>query len=241
MLFRRLVLGLFGVLAVPMAQVGFGADLEFVTPDLPWAVIEKPYNPPPLEVHSSGACPLGGIGFSQVSGILPPGIQFSKLGYFEGTPLRTGSWEFAVRVSNGCTWTARHYAIVVTGAPVLSVNPSRVDFKGSGPTKTIQVSATWPKLNYSVSSSEKWLVAEPQRGFTPREGSALSWDVVQVRVDSGALKPGRYTGKLVFSAWQSANLPEVIVELTVGGDPVNSEGSAPQKTGHIQTEPQREP
>src|SRR6185503_13836373 len=81
-----------------------GADIEFVTQELPWAVLRKGYSPSPLETRSSGACPLGGIGYAIVSGELPPGLQLSRLGYLSGTPLEPGSFEIAVRVSNGCTW-----------------------------------------------------------------------------------------------------------------------------------------
>jgi hypothetical protein len=210
-----LVLGILGVLAMT-PEVMSAADIEFVTLDLPWAIADKPYFAPPLEVRSSGACPLGGVGFSMVSGNLPPGMEFSKLGYFSGTPRRTGSWEFAVRVSNGCTWTARHYVIVVTGAPILNVTPAKIEVSGSGAAeRVVQVSATWPKLSYSVTSSEEWLRAEPEQGFTPRERSALSADVVLLRVNATKLKPGRYTAKLTFTAWQAANHPVISVELTV--------------------------
>jgi hypothetical protein len=213
--------------------------------ELPWAAVEKPYQPPPLEVRSSGACPIGGTGFTIVSGALPPGIQFSKLGYLSGTPLRTGSWEFAVRVSNGCTWTARHYTLVVNGAPMLRVTPEKLDLAGTAlAEKIIQVSSTWPKLNYSVTSSEQWLKAEPERGYTPREGSALSSDFVRIRVDSTGMKPGRYAGKLMFSAWQAANHPAVIVEVTVPEPAI--ERKEPERRGtrspeQFETQPQRRP
>ena len=207
----RLVLGLASVLSLAVA-----ADVEFVTPDLLWAIADKPYSPPPLEARSSGACPLGGLGFAVVSGSLPPGIQLSRLGYFSGTPLRIGSWEFAVRVSNGCTWTARHYVIVVTGAPVLTVVPTKVEFSGTTAMENaVQVSSTWPKQSYSITSSAPWLKIDPEQGFTPRQGSALTGDSVRIRVDLTGLKPGRHSATLTFSAWQAANVPVVDVELTI--------------------------
>src|ERR1700722_15677488 len=57
-------------------------EIEFVTEDLPWAIAEKGYEAPPLEVRVSGSCPIGGGGYALVSGALPPGMQLSRLGYF---------------------------------------------------------------------------------------------------------------------------------------------------------------
>ena len=70
-----IVLSLFSVLP-PLDA----ADIEFVTPELPWAILHKGYAPPPLAARASGACPLGGISFAVVSGELPPGLHLSRLG-----------------------------------------------------------------------------------------------------------------------------------------------------------------
>src|SRR5437868_6941240 len=67
-----LVLGLLSVLA-PMRA----ADIEFVTQEMPWAVLDKAYSPPPLEARTSGACPSGGISYAVISGVLPPGLELS--------------------------------------------------------------------------------------------------------------------------------------------------------------------
>jgi len=205
-----------------------GADIEFLTQELPWGVVDKPYSPPPLETRSSGACPSGGVGFAVVSGTLPPGIQFSRLGALRGTPLRTGSWEIAVRVSNECTWTARHFVLVVTGAPVLTVSPQRLVFEQGFNEQELRVSSTWPRLNYSVTTSVPWLKAEPARGFTPREGSGLDADFVRVIVDPKGLSPGRHTAQLAFSAWQAATQPMVEVQVVIAPAPSGSPTSASQ-------------
>ena len=65
--FVFLVLGMFAVLPSLSA-----ADIEFVTQELPWAIADKPYSPPPLAIRASGRCPSGGIGFSVVGGEVPP-------------------------------------------------------------------------------------------------------------------------------------------------------------------------
>jgi hypothetical protein len=190
------------------------ADIEFTTPALPWAVVDRSYTPPPLAVRSSGACPLGGVGFSIVSGELPPGIEFSRLGYFSGVPTRTGAFEFAVRVSNGCTWTARRYTLVVTGAAVIMVAPGKLALNGDSEA-VLRVSASWPQLPYRVTSSTEWLMGSPEHGVTPRETSALSGDTVHVRANTATLKPGQYSATLTVSAWQALEPVRVPVELTV--------------------------
>jgi len=210
------------------------ADIEFVTQELPWAIVDRPYSPPPLAVRTSGACPLGGLGYAIVSGGLPDGMALSRLGYFSGTALKTGTFEFAVRVSNGCTWTTRHYVLTVTGAPILSVNPTKLSFGWkTGSTlpanQVLRVSATWPRFNYSVSSDAVWLKAAPEHGFTPRGSSAMAEDFVTVAVDPANLPPGKYSAAVTLSGWEALSAPVVNVELTI------SDGSsvAPVPTGKL--------
>ncbi len=195
------------------------ADVEFVTEELPWAVIDKGYAPPPLEARSSGACTSGGISYAVVSGVLPPGLQLSRLGYISGVPLRTGSFEIAVRVATGCSWTTRHFTLISTGAPVLSEKPPRLEFRaslgGNPPEQVIHISATWPKLPYRLTSSADWLSLVPERGFTPRETSAMVNDAVHVRVDASHLKPGQYQAVIAISAWQAAETLHVPVQFTL--------------------------
>jgi hypothetical protein len=219
-----LLLGVLGVFAPARA-----ADLEFVTQELPWAVIDKPYSLGPLEVRSSGRCPLGGIGYAAVGGVLPPGIEMSKLGYFSGSPVRTGVFGFAIRVSDGCTWVARRFTLTVTGAPEITVSPVRLAFDGAGQ-KLVRISSNWPRLSYGVTvrgvtvrdgtingveADAAWLKILPAHGFTPRETSALTADDVVVAVDPGTLKPGRYSAKITIAAWQALEPSTVIVELEV--------------------------
>src|SRR5712691_9630973 len=113
----------------PVPALSQRTEIELVTEELPWAVVDKGYSPPALEVRVSGMCPLGGVGYAVVSGAPPPGMQLSRLGYFSGTPLRTGSFPFTIRATNGCSWTGKRFIIVVTGAPVISVAPTRLEFR----------------------------------------------------------------------------------------------------------------
>ncbi len=194
-------------------------EIEFVTLDLPWAVAEKGYEAPPLEVRVSGSCPIGGVGYSVVSGRLPPGIDLSRLGYFSGVPLHTGEFPFTVRASDGCGWSAKQFKLVVTGAPVIGVTPTHLSFEckvGEAAEQRLLVSATWPRLAYRLTlSNAAWLRATPEHGTTPRQGSAMAEDIVNVRVDTVGLKPGRYKASIAISAWQALEPVRVEVELTV--------------------------
>ena len=223
-----LALGPLEVLAPTQAPTpppvrGVSPQIQFITNDLPWAVPGKDYSPPPLKVQISGACPLGGIGFAVMGGALPPGIQLSRLGYFSGKPMHTGWFQFAVRASDGCSSIDREFAIVVTGQPVLTAAPTRLEFQWlseqvPAPEQLLRISATWPDLPYQVTTAAGWLKVTPEHGVTPRQGSAMDADVAHVRVDGSHLAPGRYFAILTVSAWQALSSPEITVVLTVNGN-----------------------
>ncbi len=194
-------------------------EIEFVTADLPWAVAEKGYEASPLEVRVSGSCPIGGVGYA-VSGALPLGIQLSRMGYFSGAPVHTGEFKFTVRASDGCGSASKEFKLVVTGAPMLTVKPPRISFEcktgENPPEKEMYVAGTWPRLAYRLTvANAGWLVATPEHGTTPRQGSALAHDVVHVRVDTVGLKPGHYTASITVSSWQALEPVRVEVELKV--------------------------
>jgi hypothetical protein len=197
--------------------VPYTTEIEFVTTDLPWAITERGYEAPPLEVRVSGSCPIGGVGYAVVSGALAPGMQLSRLGYFSGAPLHSGEFKFTVRASDGCGWAAKMFTLVVTGAPVIKVTPMRVEFAGKTPgEQQIRVSATWPRLAYRITTSDAaWLTATPEHGATPRQGSAMADDIVHLRIDSAGLKPGHYSASITISSWQALEPVRVEVELAV--------------------------
>lgn len=210
----------FAILVLLAWLVPGTTEIEFVTADLPWAIAEKGYAGPPLEVRVSGSCPIGGVGYAIVTGGLPPGMQLSRLGYFSGTPLRTGEFTFTVRASDGCGSTGKQFTLVVTGAPVFKVTPLVVSFASkageSPPEQRIRVSATWPRLPYQLTASNAaWLVATPEHGTTPRQGSAMADDIVHVRADTVGIKPGHYSASITVSSWQASQPVRVEVELTV--------------------------
>jgi len=206
-------------LAVPFVTPLNTTEIEFVTVDLPWAIAEKGYESPPLEVRVSGSCPIGGVGYAVESGALPPGIQLSRLGYFSGAPLHTGEFMFRLRASDGCGSTEREFKLVVTGSPVLTVTPLRLSLECKTgeppPEQQLRVSATWPRLPYRLTVAAAWLTATPEHGTTPRQGSAMADDIVHLRVDTAGLKPGRYTASITVSSWQVSQPVRVEVELAV--------------------------
>lgn len=130
------------------------------------------------------------------------------MGYLSGTPLEPGSFEIAVRVSTGCSWTARHYVLTVNEAPVSAADIPRLEFEAkSALEQTVKLSSTWPRLAYQVVSSSDWLTATPARGFMP--------DSLRVNVAAKTLKPGRYQGEITVSAWQASEALQISVALTV--------------------------
>ncbi len=208
------------ILVLLALMVHATTEIEFVTLDLPWAIAEKGYEAPPLEVRVSGLCPIGGVGYAVTSGALPPGLQLSRMGYFSGAPLHTGQFKFKVHASDGCGSADKEYTLVVTGAPVITVSPLRVAFSCKAEETPVEqqlrVTATWPRLAYGLTtSSAPWLTAAPEHGATPREGAALAEDRVHLRVDSAGLKPGHYTASITVSSWQALQPVRIEVELTV--------------------------
>jgi hypothetical protein len=226
-----LVLTTLLALVLSIQTLNGGAGMEFVTPELPRAALGKGYEPAPLEVRVGGACPLGGIGYT-VIGKLPPGLQFSRLGYFSGTASRAGSYDFVIRAANGCSATMKQFTIVVSAAPVLTITPAHLIFVAAehdgSPEQSLQVSATWPNLPYSITvAGGDWLTALPDLGRTPGVPSSPSpntvstvvstpaGDTVRVRVRCSNLNAGHYSATLTLSAWQAAPSAAVVVELTV--------------------------
>jgi hypothetical protein len=212
---------MFSVILILFALLVPGrTEIEFVTADLPWAIAEKGYEAPPLEVRVSGSCPIGGVGYAVVSGALPPGVQLSRLGYFSGAPVHTGQFSFTLRASDGCGWAEKQFTLEVTGAPVITVTPVHISFvckAGENPLEQqIRVSASWPRLAYRLAASNAaWLTATPEHGTTPRQGAAMADDIVHLQVDATGLKPGHYPASINVSSWQVLEPVRVEVELTV--------------------------
>jgi hypothetical protein len=195
-------------------------EIELLTETLPWAAVDMEYSPPPLEVRVSGRCPAGGVGFAVVSGSLPAGMKLSRLGYFSGAPTQTGLFEINVRATNGCSWSARRFSLLVTNPPKLSVRPEQLTIEThSGenpPASVIHVTSSWPQLPYAVqisyTSVEKdWLEAISAHGMTakesvPRRLAEIPGDDIGVRLNTTGLKPGIYRAEISITAWQSRAL-----------------------------------
>lgn len=217
---RLLILTLFA----PVLLLGAGGEVEVTTEELPWAVIDRAYSPPPLEVRVSGRCPAGGVGFTVVSGALPPGLKLSQLGYFSGVPTRYGLFEFNVRAVTGCAWTARRFSLLVTEPPKLKAIPESVTIAcnlGVDPPPTaIRITATWPQLSYSVevtstSAGGNWLSAIAEHGRTSRESIPRNLaekpsDQIWLHFHVAGLKPGQYSAQVSVSAWQAQSVPMTV-------------------------------
>jgi len=195
---KRLLLAL--LLSPPLASAA--GEVELLTEELPWAVMDRAYSPAPLDVRVTGRCPAGGVGFAVVSGVLPSGLKLSRLGYFSGVPTQTGLFEFNVRAVNGCSWAARHFALLVTEPPKLKTSPEHLAVAcrpGTNPALVgIHLTATWPQLAYGANVTyadvgSKWLEAVPAHGMTskesvPRRLSEVPSDEILVRFNATSLK-----------------------------------------------------
>lgn len=217
-----------------MALVARAGDLEIISREMPRAIVDRAYEPPPLEVQNGGRCPVGGMGYAVISGSLPPGVHLSHAGYLTGTPAKIGSYWFAVRAANGCSRATRWIEVVVTGAPILRIFPDRLRFvvdDGPTPPQTVRVSSSWPRLEYQVSikTSKEWLKAIPRRGITPRAGDSMDADVMEISVDAKGMKPGFYRGEVAVSAWGAIEAPVLKVELVVGRSEAGSRESRNQR------------
>lgn len=219
---------LFGLVVTALAPA---TDMEILTMALPWAIAGRNYAPPPLETRTSGRCPLGTVGYSVVAGVLPPGVQMSAAGYFSGVPLQTGRYSLIIRAANVCIWTARRFDLVVTGAPLLLVEPARIEIRVTAgeraPPESVRVSGTWPGAAYRVLADAPWIGATPELGRIPFAGGGLAADVVQVSVSGKDLPPGRYEGALRFTMAEAANAPLVTVVLVVEPARIRTEPTRP--------------
>jgi hypothetical protein len=215
---------LVAALLSPLLAAAAG-EVELVTEELPWAVVDRAYLPAPLEVRVTGRCPAGGVGFTVASGTLPPGLKLSRLGYFSGVPTQYGLFEFNVRAVNGCSWSARHFALLVTEPPKLKMRPEQISVDcppgASPPQAALHLTATWPQLAYLASvtyrsAGSNWLTAVPQHGMSSREAvprrlAEIPGDDISLRFDVTGLKPGRYEAQLSVSAWQAQTIVVTII------------------------------
>jgi hypothetical protein len=214
-------------LAAPLLLAAPG-EVEMVTEDLPWAVVDRAYSPAPLDVRVTGRCPAGGVGFAIASGALPPGLKLSRLGYFSGVPTRTGLFGFTVRAENGCGSANRGFGLLVTDPPKLKIAPEQLAVTskaGENLTDTaIHLTANWPQLAYLVNvvygeGGSNWLSAVPEHGMTskesiPRRLADVPSDEIAVRFHASELKAGRYEAQVSVSAWQAEPVALTVI-LTV--------------------------
>jgi hypothetical protein len=202
------------------ALPAFSQGLDFAPTELPWAVVDEAYSPPLLMIAGGKRCDPGDVSFT-ASGNVPEGLAITGMGQLEGVPRKAGTYHFQIRVANACSARVRDVMLIVTGAPILVVSVSILEFRyprdGPAPEpQALLVRSTWPDLAYSIDSHDvAWLRATPTRGRVPRIGAAVDADRVKVTVERGSLVPGVYEAVLTFWTRQGANAPAVKVRLTI--------------------------
>ncbi|MBN8730099.1 MAG: hypothetical protein J0L64_06115 [Acidobacteria bacterium] len=97
------------------------------------------------------------------------------------------------------------WAWTVRGAPLLFVEPAEIVLDSSASHAAVLVSSSWPGLSYSITTNTGgplplWLKAKPRRGRTPRQGSALTGDRLELTADA-SLAPPDAAVKLLVHAW----------------------------------------
>ena len=214
-----------GLQSVGLQSVGLqgalqAADLEFVSSvTLPWAVVDRTYRPPPLEVRTPGTCGTGGLGFRVMSGRLPPGVLLSPAGYFSGIPSRAGLYTFTVRVMNGCAWSQQPFSLTVALPPVILATPSRVVLSwpagGHSPASVLKIASSWPHQAYAVRVLGDWLEATSERGTTVSSEGTVFEDEVNLRVRLNERTEGTYSAVVELTSWQMEPL-RVPVEMVIG-------------------------
>ena len=186
--------------------------------ELPWAAVDRPYTQL-LTVRGGVQCDNNDL-HVRAEGRLPAGLELTSTGQFTGVPIQTGSYRIVVHAENTCGHSSRPLTLTVTGAPILAISKDAIDLHvrrgGAAPTALIQVRSTWPGLEYGIEKSPApWLRAIPRFARTPRPGSALECDLVEIKAEPSDLASGVYQATLRFSTWQGANAPTVTVRLTV--------------------------
>lgn len=196
--------------------------LQIRTDELPWAIVGQPYR---AEINAGldDRCVWADVRLRLTGGSLPRGLVLGVFGV-EGTPREPGRFQFTIRAANQCIATEKTIELFVTGKPVLEVSGGELAFEyrvgGELPkARTAQVASTWPNLPYAVTTSgAEWVEAQPAKGLTPDNGSALRGDALAVRIHPEKLNPGTYRTTVIVSTWMGANAPEIPITLKVVKD-----------------------
>jgi hypothetical protein len=190
--------------------------------ELPKAITGREYAAGPLTITGGSRCTRQMTMVRVTGGELPPGVELTQGGYFRGAPLEAGKYSFIVRAANECEAIQQEYAIEVTGAPVLTVEPASVNLSvGQGSPAledpiVVQVRSSWNGTAYTANIGDaSWVRAIPVRGATPVPSSGLSADGLELHIDPSRLPPGLYRVLMKVSGWRTANTPVVPITLRV--------------------------
>jgi hypothetical protein len=202
------------------AGCSFG-QVRIRTVELGRAIRGVPYRAV-IETLVDGRCEHSDPSFAVVAGALPKGLELTSVG-LDGSAMEIGLFRFTVRAETPCGGDVRDFQLLVTAKPILRVFPEELQFDcrsgAVAEARSIRVTSTWPVLPYSAHvEGGDWVDVRAEQGSTPDVGSALSADLVLVRVDASKLAAGVYRAVVVLSAWMGANAPEIPVVLTVRGN-----------------------
>ncbi len=209
---------LFGILAQPLflspPMLGAGV-VEIQTEELPRAIQGYGYSAS-IRTSVDGRCPNGTLGLFLASGSLPRGLRTTDEG-LAGIPQEMGLFRFWIGARNTCSCTTRAFELLVTGRPILSAVPERIEFTIAADrppeSQTVLITSTWPGLPYTLSTPDaSWLKLRQALGTTPEQDSALTGDRATLEVVPGKLPPGVHHGTVTVSAWRA---DAITVELTI--------------------------
>jgi hypothetical protein len=214
---------LIGVLAVAVAM---GEVFDVSPSRLPAAHLGRTYPGGPIVAAGGGRCSSNTVAFQVAAGTLPPGLTLTPAGYFQGIPTEPGLFRFAVRTVNECTGSTREFSIMVSGAPILRVNPPALVYRvlAGQPlpeSEILRVSSDTPHLAYSVQGpAAPWVEAHIGHGATPGADAGLTADTISLHFDSGRLTPGHHRTELIVSAWRAVAPVRVPIEVAVADVPI---------------------
>ena len=213
--------GRFILLAISLSPVLNAHSVDFLTRQLPWAVVGVPYDEK-IEISIDGRCPRGDVGLDVFGGALPHGIEIvgERL---VGTPRSTGTYPVMIRASNSCAFEVKGFQFIVTDEPVLRPSLPELQFVyrdgyAKPMAQSVLVTSTWPSVPYSVDEldpkNSAWL-SFSHRGMTPERDSDMLADVLAVRVNVEGLKPGVYRSTLKLSTPAFPTVSTMQVTLTI--------------------------
>ncbi|HEY6341920.1 MAG TPA: hypothetical protein VIY49_10545 [Bryobacteraceae bacterium] len=154
----------------------------------------------------------------------PAGIPI-KVNAATASTQTPGNYTGSFTLSNGQASATVYVAMMVTGASVLSANPTTLSFTAtqgsnfaSPNSSAVQINSSGPVLNYGVTGQTQvgnWLQFSPLTGTTGGAGLSVS-------VNPSGLSAGTYTGNVLVQSTTTSDSVNIPVTLTVSPSAVLS-------------------